>query len=34
MFGTPMEKRFVGKTLPEIITEDKYALKRGHLEVR
>lgn len=29
MFGTPMEKRFVGKTLPEIITEDKYALKRG-----
>ena len=29
MFGTPMEKRFIGKTLPEIITEDKYALKRG-----
>ncbi len=24
-----MEKRFIGKTLPEIITEDKYSLKRG-----
>lgn len=29
MFGTPMEKRFIGKTLPEIIAADKYALKRG-----
>ena len=29
MFGTPMEKKFIGKTLPEIISEDKYALKRG-----
>lgn len=29
MFGTPNQKRFIGKTLPEIIEDDKYALKRG-----
>lgn len=29
MFGTPTEKRFIVKMLPEIIVEDKYALKRG-----
>ncbi len=29
MFGTPNEKRFIGKILPEIIENDKYALKRG-----
>ena len=29
MFGNPMEKKFIGKTLSEIIAEDKYALKRG-----
>ncbi|CAI3214356.1 restriction endonuclease subunit S [Clostridium neonatale] len=29
MFGSPNEKRFGGKTLPEIIENNKYALKRG-----
>ncbi|WP_283700991.1 restriction endonuclease subunit S [Clostridium perfringens] len=29
MFGTPIEKRFIGKTLPEIIAEGRYSLKRG-----
>lgn len=29
MFGAPLEKRFLGKTLPEIIQENKYSLKRG-----
>lgn len=29
MFGRPNEKRFIGKTLPEIIEDDKYSLKRG-----
>ena len=29
MFGNPRDKKFEGKTLPEIINDDKYALKRG-----
>jgi type I restriction enzyme S subunit len=29
MFGSPGDNKFEGKTLPEIITEDKYSLKRG-----
>ena len=29
MFGSPSKKKFNVKTLPEIITDDKYSLKRG-----
>ncbi|MFR8870771.1 restriction endonuclease subunit S [Paraclostridium sordellii] len=29
MFGSPRENKFKGKILPEIIDENKYALKRG-----
>lgn len=29
LFGNPRDKKFEGKTLPEIINDDKYALKRG-----